>query len=319
MIFVQTNDADANAVVVFDHDLAPRGTYSTGGRGTGMPHLPSQGSVVVGEGRLLVANAGSGELSVFDVGRMELLGRVPTGGNRPVSVTADGGTAWVLNGGDAPSIGELSLRERSLVRTHPLGAGTDPAQLALAPEGGTLVVSERGTNAMTLVPVDGGDRVSFPSAGETPYGFDFAGGTLVVTEAFGGAVGAAAASSYQLDERTLRTVSTSVPDGRSEVCWAVASVDGRTVWVTNFGDGTVSRYAVAADGTLELADPVAGSTTLGVAGIRDAARSADGELLYALDADARRVFAWRVVEGGALEPAGSADGLPATAAGLAAL
>jgi len=103
------------------------------------------------------------------------------------------------------------------------------------------------------------------------------------------------------------------------VCWAVASADGRVVWVTNFGDGTISRYAVGADGSIALVDPVAASTVLGEKGIRDAARSSDGRFLYALDADARRVFAWRVGSDGTLEPTGSADGLPATAAGLAAL
>src|SRR5262249_59820743 len=125
------------------------------------------------------------------------------------------------------------------------------------------------------------------------------------SEAFGGAPGAAAASSYRLAAGTLETVSPSIADTRSEVCWAVASLDGRTVWVTNFGDGTVSRYTVGGDGTLELADPIAGHTTLGEKGIRDAARSADGSRLYALDADARRIFAWRGETDGALPPLGS--------------
>jgi hypothetical protein len=38
-----------------------------------------------------------------------------------------------------------------------------------------------------------------PSAGATPYGFDFTStGALIVTEAFGGQIGAAAAPSYAL-------------------------------------------------------------------------------------------------------------------------
>ena len=73
---------------------------------------------------------------------------------------------------------------------------------------------------------------SYPSAGATPYGFDFANGTLVVTEAFGGQPSAGAASSYRLEDGALATVSSSVRDERSEVCSAVASVDGRIVWVT---------------------------------------------------------------------------------------
>ena len=54
-------------------------------------------------------------------------------------------------------------------------------------------------------------------------------------------------------------------------------------------------------------------------GIRDAARTADGGFLYALDADARQVFGWSIERDGRLVPAGAVDGLPATAAGLAAL
>src|SRR6476659_486190 len=107
----------------------------------------------------------------------------------------------------------------------------------------------------------------------------------------------------------------SVANTRSEVCWAIVSADGRTAWVTNFGDGTISRYAIGADGSLELADAVAATTVQGMKGIRDAARSADGRFFYALDADAHRVFAYRVGDEGRLESIGSANGLPGTVAG----
>jgi len=69
-----------------------------------------------------------------------------------------------------------------------------------------------------------------------------------VTEAFGGAPGAAAASSYALVEPgRLAPVSGSVGDTRSEVCWAVVTHDGRFAFVTNFGDGTISSYAMDTD------------------------------------------------------------------------
>jgi 6-phosphogluconolactonase (cycloisomerase 2 family) len=167
------------------------------------------------------------------------------------------------------------------------------------------------------VPVDGGETIRHPSSGATPYGFDFTNdGTLVVTEAFGGTVGAAAASSYGA---RLAPVSRSVANTRSEVCWAAVTKDGRYVFVTNFGDGTISSYSIAGDGSLELVDAVAGSTTLGAKGVRDEALSADGRFLYALDADARRVFAFAVRDDGRLDPVGDVDGLPETAAGLAAV
>jgi len=318
MVYTQTN-ARENTVVAYSSNLEPLDSFPTGGGGTDEPHLPSQGSVVAAEGQLLVVNAGSGDLSVFELDGMERIAIVPTGGSRPVSVTVADGHAFVLNGGAEPSLGEIATDNWSLNSVRSLAAGSDPAQVTATPDGRMLVVTERGTNSISLLPLNGGSPVSFPSAGTTPYGFDFAGDTLVVTEAFGGAAGAAAASSYRLAAGTLETVSPSIADTRSEVCWAVASLDGRTVWVTNFGDGTISRYTVDRDGTLELADPVAGHTTLGQKGIRDAARSADGSRLYALDADARRIFAWRVETDGALQPLVAADGLPASVAGLAAL
>ena len=50
----------------------------------------------------------------------------------------------------------------------------------------------------------------------------------------------------------------------------------------------------------------------------DDTASSDGRYLYALDADAQKVFGWSVIAGGKLEPLREADGLPETVAGLAA-
>src|SRR5215468_9208433 len=72
-VYVQTNSATENEIIVFsraeDGALAPAGRYSTQGRGTGVPHMASAGSVVLSDdGRwLLVVNAGSDELSLFAV------------------------------------------------------------------------------------------------------------------------------------------------------------------------------------------------------------------------------------------------------------
>ena len=53
-------------------------------------------------------------------------------------------------------------------------------------------------------------------------------------------------------------VSRSVGNGRSEICWAVVSTDGRYAFTTNFADGAVSRYAIEDDGSLTLEDAAAG-------------------------------------------------------------
>src|SRR5262249_45257190 len=219
--------------------LGPAASFLAGGGVPDEPHLPSQGSVVAAERQLLVVNAGSGDLSVFGLDGMERIAIVPTGGSRPVSVTVANGHAFVLNGGAEPSIGEIASDNRSLISVPPLAAGSDPAQVTATPDGRMLVVTERGTNSISLLPLNGGSAVSFPSAGTTPYGFDFAGDTLVVTEAFGGAAGAAAASSYPLAARTLEAVSLSIADTPSAVCRAGASPYRRPGWVTNLRDRTI--------------------------------------------------------------------------------
>jgi 6-phosphogluconolactonase (cycloisomerase 2 family) len=332
MVFVQTNSAERNEIVAYaraaDGSLAEHGRYDTGGRGTGEPHLPSQGSVrlALDGRRLLAANAGSDDVSLFAVEEEpRLLGRVASGGGSPLSVAARDDLVYVLNRAPA-SIAGFRLIGDSLEPLHDAvlelsRPDAEPAQIGFAADG-SLVVTERATDAISVFSVDGRgiahDRMTFPSSGATPYGFDVArNGTLVVTEAFGGEVGAAAASSYSIRGDALEAVSRSVASSRSEVCWAVAAKDGRHVYVTNFGDGSISRYDVADDGALELVDPVAATTVRDVKGVRDAARSGDGRFLYALDADARRVFGWRIEDDGALTALDQADGLPATAAGLA--
>ena len=334
-VYVQTNDADDNEVVAYrragDGTLRPLGRYSTGGRGNGKPHLPSQSSLALsGDGRwLLVTNAGSDDVSLFAVEPegLRLADQAPSGSG-PTSVAVHGELVYVLANGSA-SIGGFRLADGKLTpledSTRPLSsAEADGAQVSFSRDGRTLVVTERGTNSISSYAVDEHGFAEGPatiqSSGATPYGFDFAArGAVVVTEAFGGEIGKAAASSYSVSSPgRLAPVSGSVGDTRSEVCWAAATKDGRFVYVTNFGDGTISSYSVAADGSLALLEPVAASTRLGEPGIRDEALTADGSYLYAIDADSQRVHGWKVGDDGRLEPVGAFEGVPATVAGLAA-
>ena len=335
-VYVQTNNATQNEVIVFsraeDGALAPVGRYSTGGRGTGVPHLASAGSVVLGDdGRwLLVVNAGSDELSLFAVqpDGLQLADRVRSGGSRPTSVAVSGALVYVLNNG-TPNISGFNLTDGKLTAladsTRPLSsADADPAQISFTPGGGTLIATERGTNTISSYVIDQHGCAQGPttirSSGQTPYGFGVTkDGSLIVSEAFGGAMGAAAASSYAVSGAgELTMMSGSVGDTRSEVCWVALTNDDRFAYVTNFGDGTVSCYEIAADGRLELHDPVAGSTGRGEKGLRDVAISGDGRYLYAIDPDAQKLFGWAVGQDGHLTPAGQFGGVPGTVAGLAA-
>ena len=329
-VFIQTNEADGNRVIVFEGDadgaLTQVANVATGGKGDGVPHLTSQGSVVLAQDgtRLLVANAGSADVSVLAVGDEPALAHLVPTGAAPKSIAEHSGLVYVLNTG-APSLAGFRLTndgleplERSLRELDP---GADPAQVGFTPDGSALIVTERGTDSLVVFPIDAsgllGDPTRTASSGPTPYGFAFgAGGALVVTEAFGAEKGKAAASSYRLAGTETTPVSRSIGNGRSEICWAVVTNDGYA-FTTNFADGAVSSWSVGDDGSLSLENAVAGSAVDGQPGLRDEGLSRDGRFLYAIDADSRRIFGWSV-DRGRLTPLGSWDGIPATVAGLAA-
>lgn len=332
-VYVQANEPERNRLLALrradDGTLTFAGAYETGGVGDGKPHLTSQGSVMLtGDGRyLLVTNAASGDLSVFAVGPdgPSLVGTVATGGE-PKSATEHRGLVYVLNTGE-PSLAGFRLSGAKIQpladSARELASGTDPAQIGFSPDGATLVVTLRGTNAIAVYPVleagQLGEPQVQPSSGLTPYGFAFTRrGGLVVTEAFGAQTGKAAVSSYRISEAGAAPVSRSVGNGRSEICWAVVTNNGRYAFTTNFGDGAVSCYSIGEDGSMALDKAAAGLAVDGQTGLRDEDLSGDDRFLYAIDADSRRVFGWAVGENGSLSAIGSWEGLPATAAGLAA-
>jgi 6-phosphogluconolactonase (cycloisomerase 2 family) len=333
-VYVQTNEQE-NRVVAFrrapDGGLETVGSYPTGGTGDGNPHLPSQGSVVLtGGGRhLLVTNSASDDVTVFRLaadGGLEVVGRTPSG-TAPKSAAEHGGLVYVLNTGTATltgfRLGEGGLEPIAGGETSLSAPDADGAQVGFTPDGSALVVTERGTNRIVSFAVEGDGALGSPqvvaSSGPTPYGFAVtAGGTLVVTEAFGAQKGAAAASSYSVEGATVTPATKSVGNGRSEICWAVVTEDGRHAFTTNFADGAVSRYGIGTDGSLSLEDATAGVTVDGRAGLRDLGLTGDGRFLYAVDADSGSVYGWAVDDAGSLSPAGSTGGLPATVAGLAA-
>jgi len=331
-IYVQTNEPD-NHVIVFargtDGALVETGRHATGGKGDGTPHLTSQGSVLLTkDGRqLLVANAASDDITIFAVSNDGLGSpRTVATGPGPKSITEHAGSVYVLNTG-APSVTGLRIADGALApiegSERMLAMNADPAQVGLSPDGTTLVVTERGTDSITsfAVNADGslGAQASVASSGPTPYGFAFTSeGSLIVTEAFRAEKGAAAASTYTVREGSVAPVTASVGNGRSEICWAVVTADGRYAFTTNFADGAVSRYAIGMGGELTLEDAVAGTAVEGKTGLRDEDLTADGRFLYAIDADTGRVFGWSVSGDGTLAPIGSWEGLPASVAGLAA-
>jgi len=261
-----------------------------------------------------------------DGARLELVGTVPSG-DAPRSIAERDGAVFVMNTGK-PGIASFRLSDMGLAPTMggetPLAAAdADPAQIGFTPDGGRLVVTQRGADAIAAYPVreDGtlGEPSSVMSSGPTPYGFAFtSNGTLVVTEAFRAEKGAAAASSYATGEGTVTARTRSLANGMSEICWAVVTPDDRFAYTTNFAESTVSRFAIASDGSIALEDAAAASVGDTRPGLRDEAVTDDGQFLFAIDADGGSVMGWRIGTDGSLSMAGSRDGLPNTIAGLAA-
>ena len=330
-VYALSNAASGNAVLVYDRAsdgaLSYAGSYSTGGLGAG-GGLGSQGAVTLsGDGRIVLAvNAGSNSVSTFAVKSdgLELRDVEPSNGVRPTSVSEHNGLVYVLNAGTPNSIsgyrldakGELTAIAGS---TRPLAATqTTPSQVSLSPSGDAIVVTERATNSIMTWSL-GNDGVPgashvFASGGSGPFGFAFGHrGTLVVSNA----AGDSGASSYRLDGANVQTVSASVPSTRRAACWTVVTKDGRFAYVTNGGTGDISGFAIDQDGSISLLDPSGVSATVGGAAT-DAALSNDSRYLYVRNGALPKIDAFRISGDGSLTWVAAANGLPVSAAGLAA-
>jgi 6-phosphogluconolactonase len=332
-VYTSTNGAAANQVLAFDRagngSLAPAGSFATGGSGTG-GGLGNQGALALsGGGRFLyVVNAGSDSLSTFAVrpGGLRLRGTIPSGGDQPISLTVRRGLLYALNAGNGTISGFTGARGGALAplpgSTEPI-SGAGPAQVEFSKGGDVLVVTNKATNTIDTFAVgsDGtpGPAQSQPSQGDTPFGFGFdKRDHLIVSEAFGGAAGASAVSSYSVDSGgLLSTISASVPDNEAAACWVAITRNGRFAYTTNTGSGSISSYAISQDGTLSLLEQVAAATGAGSAPT-DMAQTASSRVLFALLPGRDSVAAYRVAADGGLTPIDEAGGVPASATGLAA-
>ena len=335
-VFTSTNATGGNELLVYD--AAKDGTLTlqtrlaTEGSGTGTG-LGNQGAVTFsGNGRyLFVVNALSNTVSTFSVrrGRIKLESAVDSGGLQPISVTEHDGIVYVLNAAGAGNVAGFRNWEGHLkpladsVRPLSAASGTGSAQVGFNPDGDVLVVTEKGTNKLTSYRVRHDGRIGAPlvtaSSGATPFGFAFdRRGTLLVSEAFGGAAGASAVSSYGFEAwvpAQPRLITASLGTTQSAACWVVVTPNGRYAYVTNTASGTISSYAVQKSGKISLAEAVAATSG---AGPIDAAISATGRSLFVLNAGSRTITSFGIGKDGRLAAPSSVGGLPAGSNGLAA-
>jgi 6-phosphogluconolactonase (cycloisomerase 2 family) len=336
-VYTMSNAAAGNRILAFDRApdgaLTPAGSFATGGLGTG-GGLGNQGALTLSNNDrwLLAVNAGSNDVSLFamDEDGLRLVDKAPSGGSKPVSVTIHRDLVYVLNAGSDNVSGFRVLPHGQLApiagSTRLLsGSGTDPAQVQFRPDGRVLVVTEKATNLIVTYSVDEdgilGPPQSQASQGNTPFGFTFGPRRLLfVSEAFGGAAGASAVSSYRVaDDGALNVVSPSAATHQTAACWVVVTEGGRFAYTANTGSGSISGYEISADGALTLlnADGRTADTGAGSAPT-DLALPENGRFLFVLDSATHNIGAFRIRTDGQLQPLGFQGGLPAGADGLAA-
>jgi 6-phosphogluconolactonase (cycloisomerase 2 family) len=159
---------------------------------------------------------------------------------------------------------------------------------------------------------------AYPSSGATPFGFAFTQqGTLVVSEAAGGAVNGSSVSSYAVSPAGLQVVTPSSPTGETAACWIAVSKNGKFAYSANAGSASVSSYRVGQDGSLALIAGKAGETGAGTAPV-DMATSHNSQYVYVLSARSQNVIVFAAGNDGSLTPIGTFGGLPAGSAGIAA-
>src|SRR6202040_4039271 len=113
-VFVMTNAADRNEIISFkraaDGSLQEGRRFATGGRGSGGNNDPleSQGSLTLSQEHTLLfaVNAGSGEISVFQVhgSDLSLADKQLSGGSEPNAVAQHGHFVYVLNAGGSSNV-----------------------------------------------------------------------------------------------------------------------------------------------------------------------------------------------------------------------
>ena len=329
-VFTSTNEAAGNRVLVYDRAahgaLEPAGSVATGGLGTG-GGLNNQGAVQAARGLLFVTDAGSNDVAALRLrdGSAVPVGRTPSGGQTPISVTVHKDVLYVLNADQGGTIAGFTIGSGGSLTPIPGSvravAGSGPAEIQFSPSGRSLYVTERDSNTIDTFPVDDAGRAGVPvstaSSGATPFGFAVdRHGDLVVSEAAGGPGGTSAVSSYSpAAGGSLTTVTASAPDHQNAACWVGLSGDERFAYTANAASNTLSGYSVGPDGSLTLLDADGVTATTG--GHPTDLIAGRGDDLFALAAGTGELDVFRTGGHGELTRTDTATGVPSSATGIA--
>ncbi len=317
-VYVQTNGADGNQIVVYkqakDGELSYLDTVSTGGKGSGggVDPLQSQSSLISSDDHrfLFSVNSASGTISSFAVSSsgLRLVDQESSGGAFPTSIAVHGDLLYVLNASGNRNITGFDIRANGHLQeiagstrgvdgnAFDVGAST----IGFSPDGKFLAVSERLANQLDIYKVNSNgttdNAVITHSTGNNPFGLAFTPqGTLLVSQA--NAQGSV--SSYSINsDGTLNTISNSVPAQAGGTCWVISAEDGRFAISSNPGTNSLSTFSVSPSGNLTYASTT--SVGSGTAPL-DLATTPNSPYVYSLNAAAGSITGYRVEDNGQLQ------------------
>jgi len=337
-LYVNDNTAGANTISGFDRHAdgtltpLPGSPFEAGGAGTGVG-TGSQGALQLsGDGHYLLAvDAGSDQISVLRIkpnGRLTQAGGGPvwSGGHEPVSIAVHHDLVYVANAGDGASNytgftlnpgGHLQPLAGS---TFSLPDGSGPGDVLFNGDGSRLVGTRVNTSLIDSFAVGSSGLLvaapgsPFTAQGLGPFGSEFSPthtAQLFVSNAHDGA-GKGTVSAFDVaDNGVLSSIGSSpFADFQTAPCWVEISHDGSYLFTVNTASSSISRYAIAADGTLSLL----GSTSFNGNGAFDARLAPDGDTLWVVDDGSNAVSGFAVHGGDLTELPSSPTALPPHAA-----
>ena len=129
-----------------------------------------------------------------------------------------------------------------------------------------------------------------------------------------GGVNASTIASYAINPNgTLLPITVDVPTLANATCWDVATPDGRWVYTSNPGSGTISGFAISESGALSpLTGTVVGTNPAGSINL-DIAVSVDSKFLYTLDSGTGTISVFGINQDGSLNNLGETGHLSADA------
>jgi 6-phosphogluconolactonase len=345
-VFVMTNDANKNEVILFERaangTLGDSVSYDTHGRGSGgiTDPLESQGSLTLSQDHslLFAVNAGSGSITIFNVhknGALNFLSKTHSGGAQPSAIAEFRGLVYVLNSGGAGSLvgfdlgdgGQLNEIKNSTAFLT--GTTTGGASLAFSPDGQFLVVTERVANNIDVFHVQPNGTLSpivvnpNPAPGTFSVAFAPEGVAIVSETGQAGVSNGSAISSYKVNSNgTVTAITHSLPTFAVGNCWDAITPDGRWVYVSNSGSDNISGFNIHKDGSLTpIAGTVLGNNPSGSHNV-DIAVSADGKFVYTINSQSGNIGIFAINQtDGTLSSLGQAGDLPKSVGfnGIAAL